>query len=85
MSTATAPIRELSLRESLVIQYPRLTRREIEALQMAADGEDCRSSAQRLGVSTGYVKNLRSFAATNLGADNTTHAVAQALRRGIIK
>ena len=52
---------------------------------MAADGEDCRSSAQRLGVSTGYVKNLRSFAATNLGADNTTHAVAQALRRGIIK
>lgn len=85
MSAATLPIREDSLRDSIARQYPHLTARELEILQMAADGVDCENTARELGICRGSVKRYRNFATVKLGADNITQAVAMALRRGLIK
>jgi DNA-binding CsgD family transcriptional regulator len=79
------PVREDSYRDSIARQSPHLTPRELEMLQMAADGEDCQSTARLLGICAGTVKRARNFATVKLGADNTTQAVAMALRRGLIK
>jgi DNA-binding CsgD family transcriptional regulator len=84
MSTQTAPLRERSDSEAQAFARPQLKPQEIAVLQMAADGESCKSTAARMGRVVGYVKNLRQMASLKLGADGTTHAVAQALRRGII-
>jgi LuxR family transcriptional regulator, quorum-sensing system regulator BjaR1 len=83
-ATTNAPIRELTFHEYEAAIHPALKPRELQVLQMAADGETLQSTADRLGISRQYVKHLRSFAIAKLGADSTMHAVAQALRRGII-
>jgi DNA-binding NarL/FixJ family response regulator len=80
---ATA-IRERSHTEYNAARNPALTPREIEVIQLAADGEDCNSSAMRLGICVGTVKHTRHSAMLKLGADGAAHMVAQALRRGII-
>lgn len=67
------------------VQRPTLTKRELTVLQMAADGENCESSALILHLSIGYLKHIRHRAILKLGADNSAHAVAQALRRGLIQ
>lgn len=85
MSTITPPVRDYSITEAEAMRHPELTPRELEALQLAADGETCGSTAQRLGLAEGTVKHFRHSALLKLGADHTAHAVAQALRRGLIK
>jgi DNA-binding CsgD family transcriptional regulator len=62
----------------------KLTPREIEVLQCAADGEECKSTAELLGIAVGTVKQLRYKAILKLGAETIAHAVAQSLRRGLI-
>jgi DNA-binding CsgD family transcriptional regulator len=71
-------------REIEVLAHPEINNREIHVLQLAADGESCRTSGEMMGLSPFYVKNLRHSAALKLGADTTTHAVAMALRRHLI-
>ena len=66
-------------------RHPELSPKELQVLQLAADGETCASSGERMGLCEGTVKHIRNRAALKLGADATTHAVAQALRRGLIQ
>lgn len=61
-----------------------LTNREVEILRAAAEGETAQDTADRLGISRFTVIAHRKSAATKLGALNITHAVAVALRGGII-
>jgi len=85
VSTLAAPLRELSVREERILRYPQLTPSQLRVLQMAADGETCESTAREIGMCVQTVKNHRSDAIMKLGADSMTHAVAQALRRGLIR
>ncbi len=61
-----------------------LTRREIEVLQLLAEGLPNKSIAQRLSVSDQTVKFHVSSICGKLGASNRTEAVHLALRRGLI-
>jgi DNA-binding CsgD family transcriptional regulator len=85
VSTLARPIREYSQMEAEAMRHPELSPREIETLQLAADGETCASTAQLLGLAEGTVKHFRHSALLKLGADHAAHGVAQALRRGLIK
>lgn len=62
-----------------------LTAREIQVLQLAADGMECSHTAEKLGLSRHYVKRVRCLIFSKLGADNTPHAVALGIRQGIIQ
>lgn len=73
---------------------PRLSPREVESLQLAANGLDCTDIAKLWGYksergndSTGaaHVRHTWQRANQKLGAYNKTQAVAIALRRGIIQ
>jgi len=75
----------LSYSEEIALRCPALSARELRCLQMAADGESRRFVANAEGIHEGTVKNLWHTAAIKLGADNARHAIAQALRRGLIK
>jgi DNA-binding CsgD family transcriptional regulator len=61
-----------------------LTRRETQVLQLAADGQSRKEVALVLGISLHTVKTQGNTAREKLGAANTSHAVAIALRQGLI-
>lgn len=61
-----------------------LTRREIDVLQLLAEGLPNKSIATRLGVSDQTVKFHLASIFAKLGATNRTDAVRLALRRGLI-
>lgn len=61
-----------------------LTPRELESVQLAADGLRAREIAELRGISRTSVKRLWWQAEQKLGADNIAHAVAQALRYKLI-
>lgn len=61
-----------------------LTRREIDVLQLLAEGLPNKSIAARLGVSDQTVKFHLASIFAKLGATNRTDAVRLALRRGLI-
>ncbi len=61
-----------------------LTPREIQALQMAADGYTIERAARALGVSWASVRSARRRAKAKLGTDDITEAVAIAYRLGIV-
>jgi DNA-binding NarL/FixJ family response regulator len=84
MSAQAIPFREESQVASQARENRQLTVREIAVLQAVADGEDCKGTGELLGIAPGTVKQIRYKASLKLGAQNTTHAVAQALRRRII-
>lgn len=67
------------------VEAPELPTRQQEALQLAADGLTKDQIADELGISEGtvheYLKRLRR----RLHARNTAHAVAIALRLGVIE
>jgi DNA-binding NarL/FixJ family response regulator len=65
------------------IEQP-LTRREIEVLQLLAEGLPNKSIAQRLSISGQTVKFHVASICGKLGASNRTEAVHLALRRGLI-
>jgi DNA-binding CsgD family transcriptional regulator len=58
--------------------------REIQVLAAAAEGLCAQETARRLFLSQWTVKDYRKRAIERLGARNTTHAVALALRQGLL-
>jgi DNA-binding NarL/FixJ family response regulator len=61
-----------------------LASREIEVLRLIADGCDTREIADRLAYSERTVKNVLHDVTTRLQLRNRSHAVAYALRQGLI-
>jgi DNA-binding NarL/FixJ family response regulator len=65
------------------IEQP-LTRREMEVLQLLAEGLPNKSIAERLDISDQTVKFHVASISSKLGASNRTDAVRLGLRRGLI-
>lgn len=63
----------------------RLSGREVEVLQLAADGRQNKEIASSLGLSGETVKSHISNILRKLGAHSRTEAVATALRRSLIR
>jgi DNA-binding CsgD family transcriptional regulator len=63
---------------------PRITGRQLQCLALAADGLTMDSIAARVYLSTWSVKNDLVQARDVLRARNTTHAVAIAMRNGLL-
>jgi DNA-binding NarL/FixJ family response regulator len=61
-----------------------LTRREIEVLQLIASGNPNKLVADKLSVSEDTIKMHVKSILSKLGANDRTHAVTIALKRGII-
>ncbi len=61
-----------------------LTTREIQVLELLAEGLPNKSIAERLGISDQTVKFHVSSISGKLGASNRTDAVRRAVRRGLI-
>jgi DNA-binding NarL/FixJ family response regulator len=61
-----------------------LTPREIEVLELLAEGLPNKSIARRLGISDQTVKVHVASVCGKLGAANRTGAVRRALRRGLV-
>jgi DNA-binding CsgD family transcriptional regulator len=57
---------------------------EAEVLNMFAQGHGYESIAEDRGVTKETIKTQMKFVRDKLGANNTTHAVAIAIRRGVI-
>jgi DNA-binding NarL/FixJ family response regulator len=65
------------------IEQP-LTRREIDVLQLLAEGLPNKSIAERLGIGDQTVKFHVASILSKLGASNRTDAVRLGLRRGLV-
>jgi DNA-binding CsgD family transcriptional regulator len=63
---------------------PQLTEREYEVLRMLADGESTRGIAERLSYSERTVKNIVRDLLIKLNCKTRAHAVAFAVRQGVI-
>jgi DNA-binding NarL/FixJ family response regulator len=61
-----------------------LTEREIEVLRMVADGMDTEEIAERLSYSERTIKNVIHDVTSRLHLRNRSHAVAYAMREGLI-
>lgn len=61
-----------------------LTEREMEVLQMLADGHTAIGIGKELWLSEETIKGYRKGVIRKLGARNSCHAVATGLRRGLI-
>ena len=62
-----------------------LSRRELDCLQVAAEGKTAREISDLLAVSTRTANFHISNAMNKLGACNKTHAVALAIRMGLLE
>jgi two-component system, NarL family, response regulator len=62
----------------------KLTRRQLQILQLLADGESTTFAARSLGLSEETVKTHMKNALARLGARNRTHAVAIGLREHLL-
>src|SRR4051812_32200512 len=69
--------------DSDALQEP-LTARELEVLELLAEGLPNKSIAERLGISDQTVKFHVAAIIGKLGARNRTDAVRRALRRGLV-
>jgi len=67
-----------------ILEGEPLTPREREILAGAADGETAAQTGARLFLSSETVKSYRKRVIAKLGAKNGTHAVALALRSGLL-
>ena len=70
--------------ESFVALQEPLTPREVEVLELLAEGLPNRAIADRLGISDQTVKFHVASISGKLGAANRTDAVRRAVRRGLI-
>ncbi len=61
-----------------------LTAREVQVLELLAEGLPNKAIAERLGISDQTVKFHVSSISSKLGAANRTDAVRRAVRRGLI-
>jgi DNA-binding CsgD family transcriptional regulator len=64
---------------------PLLSPVELRIVRGLAAGHSMRELAAELSYSYGYVRELAASAIERLGAQNTTQAVAIAVRRGLIR
>lgn len=64
--------------------HGRLSRRELEILDLLAAGEDTDAVAAALAISPNTVRNHLARASLRLGAHSRLEAVSEAIRRGII-
>jgi len=78
-----APDSEGDGRDEPVFDEP-LTHREIQVLELLAEGLPNKAIASRLGISDQTVKFHVSAISGKLGAANRTDAVRRAVRRGLI-
>jgi DNA-binding CsgD family transcriptional regulator len=67
-----------------ILEGEPLTDRETEILAAAAEGETAAQTGERLFLSSETVKGYRKRIIAKLGARNGTHAVALALRSGLL-
>jgi two-component system, NarL family, response regulator len=70
---------------SEILQGEPLNEREAEILAGAANGETAAQTGARLFLSPETVKSYRKRVIAKLGARNGTHAVALALRSGLLR
>jgi len=70
--------------ESLGVVIEPLTAREVQVLELLAEGLPNKSIAARLGISDQTVKFHVASICGKLGAANRTDAVRRAVRRGLI-
>jgi DNA-binding CsgD family transcriptional regulator len=61
-----------------------LTVREAEVLRLVADGHDTADVAEKLGFSESTVKGIMAKIMSRIDARNRCHAVAIAVRNGLI-
>jgi len=66
------------------LQFNGLAAREVEVLRLVADGCDTSEIARRLAYSERTVKNVLHDVTTRLQLRNRSHAVAYAVRQGLI-
>jgi DNA-binding NarL/FixJ family response regulator len=66
------------------LSYSGMNEREIEVLKLVAEGLDTREIAGKLAYSERTVKNILHDVTTRLQLRNRAHAVAYALRQGLI-
>ena len=62
----------------------RLTQRELSVLKIASDGRTADEIARALGLGMETVRSHLKKARTKLGARNSAHAVAEAMRQFLI-
>ena len=79
----TGRVRDASEQDEEWIVQP-LTPRELEVLQLLADGLPNKSIAESLGISDQTVKFHVASISSKIGASNRTDAVRLGLRRGLI-
>lgn len=80
-ASTSAPV----ARASVVVELPSpLTRREHDVLMLIADGEPTREVARQLSYSERTVKNVLHDVVVKLGARSRSHAIAHAVRHGLI-
>jgi DNA-binding CsgD family transcriptional regulator len=84
-SSAARRVRLTLLHESVPATRPKVTRRELEVLELVADGMSTREIAQRLWVTDETVKTHVRRLHDRLGARTRAHAVAIAFRSGILR
>jgi len=70
--------------EAFPLSSPPLTRRELEVLQLAAEGGSVEEIAAAMVLSPGTVRTHLASIYGKLGAKSRTAAVATALRQGLI-
>jgi DNA-binding NarL/FixJ family response regulator len=76
--------RESGRDQTRLIPYQRLSQRELEVLQLAADGLSNREIANRLVISEKTAKNHIANIFSKLNVNDRTQAVVQALRMGLV-
>lgn len=82
-STATVPRPTLHVVPPTPLPHA-LDARQLTALRLLADGCDTREIARHLCYSERTVKSIIGTVTDRLGVRNRTHAVAHALRHGLI-
>jgi DNA-binding CsgD family transcriptional regulator len=67
------------------VDEPRVSRREVEVLQLIAEGQSTREIARRLWITEETVKTHVRRLLDKLGARTRAQAVAVAFRRGVLR
>ena len=62
-----------------------LQRRQLEILQLAADGHGYKQIGETLSISVATVKNQMASIFERLGAHDKAHAIAMAMREGWVQ
>jgi DNA-binding NarL/FixJ family response regulator len=75
---------QTNLLEPRGLNFSGLSDRELDVLRLVADGFDTREIASELAYSERTIKNLIQDVTRRFGLRNRSHAVAYALRRGLI-